>query len=86
VLKPKALDMSVPSHADVIVLKRWRGCSLRPGDLVPESRPLRAPGPGEVVVRNLGTTVDPYQLRMLRGSPEVTPVASASRSRPTVWG
>jgi hypothetical protein len=52
--------MSVPSHADVIVLKRWRGCSLRPGDLVPESRPLRAPGPGEVVVRNLGTTVDPY--------------------------
>src|SRR6266511_3320762 len=38
-------------------------------------RPVRAPGPGEVVVRNIVTSVDPYQLRMLRGSPEVTPVA-----------
>jgi NADPH-dependent curcumin reductase CurA len=28
-----------------------------------------------VVVRNLVTTVDPYQLRMLRGSAEVTPAA-----------
>ena len=46
-----------------------------PGDLVAERRPLRAPGPGEVVVRNVVTSVDPYQLRMLRGSPEVTPVA-----------
>jgi len=27
------------------------------------------------VVRNIVTSVDPYQLRMLRGSPEVTPVA-----------
>ena len=65
--------MSVPTHADVIVLKRRPGPALRPGDLVPERRPLREPGPGEVVVRNLVTTVDPYQLRMLRGSPEVTP-------------
>jgi NADPH-dependent curcumin reductase CurA len=66
--------MSVPSHADIIVLKRRPGPSLRPGDLAPERRPLRAPGLGEVVVRNLVTSVDPYQLRMLRGSPEVTPV------------
>lgn len=67
--------MSVPSHADVIVLNRRPGPSLVPGDLVPERRPLRAPGPGEVVVRNVVTSVDPYQLRMLRGSPEVTPAA-----------
>ncbi len=67
--------MSVPSHADVIVLRRRPGPSLRAGDLVAERRPLRAPGPGEVVVRNVVTSVDPYQLRMLRGSAEVTPVA-----------
>ncbi len=67
--------MSVPSHADVIVLHRRPGPALRPGDLVPERRPLRDPGPGEVVVRNIVTSVDPYQLRMLRGSSEVTPVA-----------
>ena len=69
------MDTSVPSYADVIVLNRRPGPALRPGDLVPERRPLRPPGPGEVVVRNLVTTVDPYQLRMLRGSPEVTQVA-----------
>ena len=67
--------MSMPSHADVIVLKRRPGPTLRPGDLVPERRPLRVPDPGEVVVRNLVTRVDPYQLRMLRGSSEVTPIA-----------
>lgn len=67
--------MSVPSHADVIVLHRRPGPVLRPGDLTAERRPLRPPGPGEVVVRNIVTTVDPYQLRMLRGSSEVTPVA-----------
>jgi NADPH-dependent curcumin reductase CurA len=66
--------MSVPSHADIIVLKRRPGPSLRAGDLAPERRPLRARGLGEVVVRNLVTSVDPYHLRMLRGSPEVTPV------------
>jgi NADPH-dependent curcumin reductase CurA len=69
------LGMSVPSHADVIVLNRRPGPSLRPGDLVPERWPLRASGPGEVVVRNVVTSVDPYQLRMLRGSSEVAPVA-----------
>jgi len=67
--------MSVPTHADVIVLNRRPGSSLVPGDLMPQRRPLRAPGPGEVVVRNVVTSVDPYQLRMLRGSSEVTPVA-----------
>src|SRR5450432_3908260 len=71
----KGLGMSVPSHADVIVLHRRPGPALRPGDLVAERRPLRPPGPGEVVVRNVVTSVDPYQLRMLRGSPEVTPAA-----------
>jgi NADPH-dependent curcumin reductase CurA len=68
-------ELSVPDQADVIVLKRRPGPSLRPGDLAAERRPLRAPGPGEVVVRNLVTTVDPYQLRMLRGSSEITPLA-----------
>src|SRR6478609_6614301 len=67
--------MSVPSHADVIVLNRRPGPELRPGDLISERRALREPGPGEVVVRNLVTRVDPYQLRMLRGSAEVTPLA-----------
>ena len=50
--RAKALDMSVPSHADVIILNRRPGPAALPGDLVPERRPLRAPGPGEVVVRN----------------------------------
>jgi len=72
----KVLDMSVPSHADVIVLHRRPGPALRPGDLVPDRRPLRPAGPGEVVVRNIVTSVDPYQLRMLRGSSEVTQVAA----------
>ena len=61
----KALDMSVPSHADVIVLNHRPGPALLPGDLMPECRPLRAPGPGEVEVRNLVTRVDPYQLRVV---------------------
>ena len=67
--------MSMPSYADVIVLHRRPGSELRPGDLVHERRPLRAPDPGEVVVRNVVTRVDPYQLRMLRGSAEVTALA-----------
>jgi NADPH-dependent curcumin reductase CurA len=75
--------VSVPSHADVIVLNRRPGPSLLPGDLVPERRPLRAPSPGEVVVRNVVTSVDPYQLRMLRGSSEVTPVAIGDPVHPT---
>src|SRR6266581_3988776 len=41
--------MSMPSHADVIVLNRRPGPALRPGDLLAERRPLRAPGPGKVV-------------------------------------
>ncbi len=56
------------------------GPTLLPGDLVLERRPVRAPGPGEVVVRNIVTSVDPYQLRMLRGSPEVTAVAISGRA------
>jgi NADPH-dependent curcumin reductase CurA len=69
------MEMSVPSQSDVIVLHRRPGTTLQPGDLVTERRPLRPPGPGEVVVRNLVTSVDPYQLRMMRGSAEVTPLA-----------
>jgi hypothetical protein len=67
--------MAVPTHANVIVLARRPGSALAPGDLTLERRPLPAPGPGEVVVRNFVTSVDPYQLRMLRGSDEVTPLA-----------
>jgi hypothetical protein len=67
----KVLDMSVTCHADVIVLNRRPGPALLPRDLALECRPVRAPGPGEVVVRNIVTSVDPYQLRMLCGSPEV---------------
>jgi NADPH-dependent curcumin reductase CurA len=57
----------LPSEADVIVLERRPGRSLLPGDLVHERRPLRPPRSGEVVVRNIVTSVDPYQLQMLRG-------------------
>jgi NADPH-dependent curcumin reductase CurA len=64
-----------PGTADVVVLARRPGPALLPGDLVPERRPIRPPGPGEVVVRNLVTSVDPYQLRMLRGSPDVASAA-----------
>ncbi len=67
--------MDVPSSADVVVLSRRPWPVLRPGDLVTGRRAVRAPGPGEVVVRDLVTTVDPYQLRMLCGSVEVTPAA-----------
>ncbi|HEY2792348.1 MAG TPA: NADP-dependent oxidoreductase [Micromonosporaceae bacterium] len=67
--------MSAPSHTDVIVLNRRPGPALQPGDLIAENRPLRPPEPGEVVVRNVVTSVDPYQLRMMRGSDEVTPLA-----------
>jgi NADPH-dependent curcumin reductase CurA len=67
--------MSVASHADVIVLNRRPGPTPLPGDLALERRPVREPGPGEVVARNIVTTVDPYQMRMLRGASEVTPVA-----------
>lgn len=69
------MDATLPSHAEVIVLKRRPGSALRPGDLATERRPLPAPAPGEVVVHNLVTSVDPYQLRMMRGSAEVTPLA-----------
>jgi hypothetical protein len=71
----KVFDMSVPSHADVIVLSRRPGpltASRRPGARAPDAASIR---PGEVVVHNIVTSVDPYQLRMLRGSREVTPVA-----------
>jgi len=68
-------EPAIPGHADVIVVRRRPGPALAPGDLVPERRPLREPSPGEVIVRNIVTSVDPYQLRMLRGSAEVTPVA-----------
>jgi NADPH-dependent curcumin reductase CurA len=65
----------VPSSADVIVLRRRPGPELSPGDLELLQRPVRPPGPGEVIVRNLVTSVDPYQLRMLRGSDVVASVA-----------
>jgi NADPH-dependent curcumin reductase len=68
-------DLSVPSDGDVIILKHRPGASLGKDDLVLERRPVRPPAAGEVVVHNLVTTVDPYQLRMFRGSAEVTPLA-----------
>jgi hypothetical protein len=58
----------------VIALARRPGAALRPGDLVLERRPIRPAGPGEVVVHNVVTTVDPLQLRTLRGSTEIVPV------------
>jgi hypothetical protein len=60
-------DGVVPSHTDLIVLNRRPGAALLPGDLVSDRRLLRAPGPGEVVVRNIVTSVDGDQLRMLCG-------------------
>jgi len=72
--QPPSADHPVPAEADVIVLARRPGDALRPDDLVLERRPVRPPDDGEVVVQNLVTTVDPYQLRMLRGSTEIVPV------------
>ncbi|HTT51492.1 MAG TPA: NADP-dependent oxidoreductase [Streptosporangiaceae bacterium] len=66
--------MTVPSHADVIVLARRPGPAVLPGDLAVERRRVRPPGPGEVVVRNVVTSVDPYQLSMLRGATDVATV------------
>ena len=66
--------MTVPSHADVIVLARRPGPAVLPGDLAVERRQVRPPDPGEVVVRNVVTSVDPYQLRMLRGATDVATV------------
>jgi NADPH-dependent curcumin reductase CurA len=57
----------VPSHADLIVLNRRPGAVLLPGDLVRDRRALPKPAPGEVVVRNILTTVDGEQLPLLRG-------------------
>jgi NADPH-dependent curcumin reductase CurA len=59
----------VPASTEVIVLNRRPEGPLRPGDLVAARRSLRPPGLGEVVIRNIVTSVDPYQLQMLRGSP-----------------
>ena len=42
---------------------RRPGPSLRPGYLGSSAGPLRPPGPGDTVVRNGVTSVDPYQLR-----------------------
>jgi hypothetical protein len=69
-----APDRSLPGESDVIVLARRPGAALRPGDLVLERRPVRPAGPGEVVVHNVVTTVDPLQLRTLRGSTEIVAV------------
>ncbi len=69
-----APDRSVPGESDVIVLARRPGPRLAAGDLVLERRPVRSAGPGEVVVHNVVTTVDPLQLETLRGSTEITAV------------
>jgi NADPH-dependent curcumin reductase CurA len=63
------MDRNVPASAEVIVLNRRPAGRLCPGDLIVARRPLPRPGAGEVVVRNIVTSVDPYQLQMLRGSP-----------------
>jgi hypothetical protein len=52
-------ELSVPDQADVIVLKRRPGPSLRPGDLAAGRRPLRAPGPEDPAVP-VGTQVATY--------------------------
>lgn len=72
---PASAGLSVPGTGEVIVLKHRPEASLGPGDLALERRPIRPPAAGEVVVHNFVTTVDPYQLRMFRGSAEVTPLA-----------
>jgi NADPH-dependent curcumin reductase CurA len=73
--KTQVTAMPVPAYADLIVLNRRPDGPLLPGDLVSARRALRHPGPGEVVVRNIVTSVDPYQLQMLRGSSEHQTVA-----------
>ena len=57
----------LPAETDAVVLARLTGDTIDPADFAVERRPVVAPGPGEVVVHNLVTSVDPYHLRMLRG-------------------
>ena len=64
----------VPSEGDAVVLARRPGATLQDGDLVLERRATRRAGPGEVVVHNVVTTVDPLQLQTLRGSTDIAAV------------
>jgi NADPH-dependent curcumin reductase CurA len=57
----------MPTHADLIVLNRRPGTVLLPGDLARDRRALPEPAPGQVVLRNILTTVDEGQLPALRG-------------------
>jgi NADPH-dependent curcumin reductase CurA len=64
----------VPSEGAAVVLARRPGAVLQDGDLVLERRAIRPAGPGEVVVHNVVTTVDPLQLQTLRGSTDIAAV------------
>jgi len=58
----------VPTEANAITLARHPGERADRHDFTLVRRPVRRPRAGEVVVHNLVTSVDPYQLGMLRTS------------------
>src|SRR6266567_8407548 len=71
----KVLDMSVPSHADVIVLHRRPGPALLRGDLALEGRPLPPLGAGDPAAgADLRDAV--FKRITLRGSSSATSIRS----------
>jgi len=69
--------MSTPAETDAITLVRRPGERVDANDFSLVRRPVRRPLGGEVVIHNLVTSVDPYQLDMLRTSQELDAVVNA---------
>lgn len=57
----------VPDETEMVVLARRPGRTLRDDDFSIVWRPLPELEPGQVLIHNRVTSVDPYQIRMLRG-------------------
>jgi NADPH-dependent curcumin reductase CurA len=57
-----------PSRAAAVVLRQRPRAMIGAGDLEVVELPVRSPRDGEVTFRTIYTSVDPYQLGMLRGN------------------
>jgi NADPH-dependent curcumin reductase CurA len=58
---------AIPDQTQMLVLARRPGNAISVDDFTLLSRPINAPQPGQVVIHNHITSVDPYQIRMMRG-------------------
>jgi NADPH-dependent curcumin reductase len=58
---------AIPEKTQMLVLARRPGNDIRDGDFALLNRPIDAPKRGQVVIHNHVTSVDPYQIRMMRG-------------------